>query len=527
MQELFDLFEGEYSSYITASLTGEADERGKKKADYTTIHEPVTTGLWQLHLSGKKRLGFKPEKDGMCKWGAIDVDPTSYKDYSEKKYVDIIKNYNLPLVPVKSKSGGLHLFVFFTDWAPIKDVLKKLEELNKEYFLANEVFPCNKAMNMPYFNAERTIEYGYDNNNTPIMVNAFIDLAKEKRISIEDFKKLKVSEYEVESEWRDYPPCVQKMIQEKWPGNHRNDFLFNVLVMEMKKTDNSLNLKDLIELAEKRNVECFANPLDPKEAANVARSVHKNSYQYKCPPKLNAITPICNKDLCKLRKLGIGAQIPDIKDEFADIKYTKDTRKLWYECTFRGTHILFNPEDIIDQKAWRKCLAKHKIYWVTLPKPRKGPDPFELLMRYIIETAQENQNLKYEDTLEEEQYQTLKDFFETTIEQDKFDKLKDGYTILDSKDNYLYFKRITLDKWLDKNSKKAFKNVSEALKLLGCAKHDYHEGEKNVWYVEMPDFVNHQAISKKKTTNGLTEMDDEYHDKFRTPKTETSQTKDN
>lgn len=525
--KLIDLFEGDYSSYITASLNGEADERGKKKANYKTVHEPVTTELWDAHLQGKQRIGFKPEKDGLCKWGAIDVDPSSYKDYSEKKYVDIIKRYKLPLVPVKSKSGGLHIFVFFKDWAPVDKVIKKLSEINQEYFLANEVFPCNKAMNMPYFNAERTVEYAFDEQNVPVMMNAFIDISLERMIEPDDFFKLKVSEYEVESEWRDYPPCVQKMIQEKWPGNHRNDFLFNVLVMEMKKTDNSLTAKDLTEIAAERNKECFTTPLDPKEASNVARSVHKNAYQYKCPPKLNAITPICNKDICKLRKLGIGSQVPDIKDEFKNVIFTKDTRKLWYECTFRDVHISFNPEDIVDQKAWRRCLAKHKIYWVTLPRPRKGPDPFELLMRHLIESATENQSFKYEDTLEEEQYQTLKDFFESTIEQDKFDKLKDGYTVLDSKTNIIYFKRITMDKWLDKNSKKAFKNVSEALKLLGCEKHDYYQGEKNIWYIEMPDFVSHEAVKKKPDTKTMTEMDDEYHTKFRTPEAKDTTPKDN
>ena len=37
---------------------------------------------------------------------------------------------------------------------------------------------------------------------------------------------------------------------------------------------------------------------------------------------------------------------------------------------------------------------------------------------------------------------------------------------------------------------------------------DYNEGEKNVWSVEMPEFVNHQAI-KPRNVNATSEMDDD------------------
>ena len=381
---------------------------------------------------------------------------------------------------------------------------------------------------MPYFNAERTMEYGMDKNGNPLMLNAFIEYAESMRIKPEDFYNYKLSEHEIENEWREYPPCVQKMISEKWSGNHRNDFLFNILVLEMKKTENAMRINDLIEVAMTRNEQAFASPLDRREVENVARSVHKNSYMYKCPPKLNAITPLCNKDLCKLRKLGIGTQVPDIKDEFKDIVYIEDTKGVIYSCTFKDKHVTFKAEDIKDEKNWRTSLERHRIFWITLLRPKRGPAPFELLMKHIVETAEEHKDLKYADTVEEQQYQTLKDFFEKTIEQDKFDKLKDGYTVVDTKTNMIYFKRITLQSFLDKQAKSPFRNVAQALKLLNCNKHEYHEGEKNVWYVEMPEFVSHQVITKK--TNGkdtVTEMDDEFHSKFRAPKAGSSKTENN
>ena len=69
---------------------------------------------------------------------------------------------------------------------------------------------------------------------------------------------------------------------------------------------------------------------------------------------------------------------------------------------------------------------------------------------------------------------------------------------------------------------KAFNNSMEALRLLNCERLEYHEGEKNIWKVDMPEFINHQSVRKPKVKkdNNVTEMDDEYHTgKFRNSNT--------
>ena len=318
----------------------------------------------------------------------------------------------------------------------------------------------------------------------------------------QDFYGLKVQEYEAESQWNNYPPCVQKLIQEGWSGNNRNNFLFNVLVLELKK-DSSLSVQQLENIAINRNNQIFTKPLPASEVIALAKSVSKGSYQ-----------PICNKDLCKSRSLGIGDAVPDIIDSFDNIRYIQDTKNIWYEFDYKGQHITVTPDDMKDEKSFRVRLLRHRVYWLTLPKPRKGPSPFELLMKSIVEKAEESQEHIYADTLEEERYSVLKNFFESHIEQDKYDKLKDGYVVLDSKTNTCYFKKLTLDKFIKKNAGKIFNTTADALRLLGCRRKDYHEGEKNVWSVEMPEFVNHQAI-KPKTSKTESEMDDSYHEKFR------------
>ena len=519
---LLELFEGDSSQFIKVTQTGGQDERGKRKADYLTLHEPVTSSLWKDHLEGKFVIGLRPERDEKIKWGCIDVDPQNYKDYSSKKYIDIIKQNKLPLIPVRSKSGGLHIFLFLKDWEDKQQVLKILHKWNNDYFMANEVFPMNKALGMPYFNAKMTTEFAYNDEGTPVMLEAFLGIVEKKRTTIEQIKNFKATTYEPESNWRDSPPCVQKMIQEKWSGNHRNDFLFNVLVLECKKNEN-ISISDLIDIGKKRNTEIFTPPLPEKEVITTAKSVKKNGYFYKCPPKLNAITPICNKELCKNRSLGIFQETPAMIDEFEDVLFIRDIKESFYKFRYHGEEIMVKPEDLASELNFKKKLLNYKILWKNLPR-RQKVNMWDLFLDALVKKAEESEEFNYAETLEDIRYQTLKEFFEDTIEQDDFQKLKDGYVVLDSKTNICYFKRTTLDNWMKKKMNKAFNNSMEALRLLKCERLEYHEGEKNIWKVNMPEFINHESVKRskpKKQTkdNNLTEMDDEYHTgKFRNSK---------
>jgi len=512
-EQLFKIFEGNSTLFITTSSTGEVDERGKVQVETYTVHKPVTLKLWKDHLDGKQRIGIKPEKDDVVKWGCIDIDPHNYKDYNQKKIVDIIKEYKLPLIPARSKSGGLHLFLFLDNWYPIKDVIKKLHQWNNDFFQAQEIFPMNKCLNMPYYNMNSTTEFAYNDSNTPVMIGAFLELVKLKTISLDQLNKIKVKDYEPESDWKQYPPCCQKMISEKWSGNHRNDLLFNIGVLEMKKSDGNLSKKEITNILLERNKEIFTTPLDEREVVNtVANSVSKKNYNLRCN------TPLCDKEKCKFRKLGIGSQVPDLIDDFDEITFIRTPTTIEFTFNFQGEKIVVSPEDMKDEKSWRVKLLKYGIFWMTLPRPRTGPSPFEMLMSTIVKKAVENEQMKFEDNIGEQKYSFLKKFFENHIEEDDFNKLKDNYVVLDSETNVCYFKRITFENFLGKN--KVFRSANEAFNLLGCERLEYHpgSGEKNVWYVTMPKFVDYKsAAPEPKKKSEPSEMDDEFHTgKFRT-----------
>lgn len=516
-KQLAKLFAGDDSKFIKATLTGVVTERGKKEAKYTTLHEPVTEDIWKGHLEGEYKIGILPEKGEVAKWGCIDVDPKNYTAYSTKKYIDLIKTTNLPLVPVLSKSGGLHLFLFLKDWTSVKEIRSVLDKWNDKYFMSDEVFPMNKAVGMPYSNANAAAEYAFNEDGRGMLCASFIQLAQEKITTIEELKSFKENSYEPEAQWSQYPPCVQKLINEKWHGDNRNNLLFNVLVLETKKNE-AISVEDLVNIARKRNTEIFSRPLDDKEVISLAKSIKKGGYFYKCPPKHQELQSICNKELCKMRMLGVQPETPSIIDKFVNITFVKDLKTMYYEFDYDGHHIVVTPEDMKDEKCWRVKFLKYGIYWMTLPKPKRGPAPFELLLKEITVRAKENKNMQFEETLEDARYKGLKDFFEDTIEVDDFNKLKDGYVILDSKTNICYFKRSTIDDWFKNKKSKVFSSSLDAIKLLECNRVDYVEGVKNVWSVQMPDFVNQQSINIKPKADVVSEMDDAYHTgKFRSP----------
>ena len=104
------------------------------------------------------------------------------------------------------------------------------------------------------------------------------------------------------------------------------------------------------------------------------------------------------KDKCKFRKLGTGSQVPDLIDDFDEITFIRSTKSIEYSFVFQGEKIIISPEDMKDEKSFRVKLLRYGIYWITLPRPRSLPSPFEMLMSTIVKTAVENERMKFEDT---------------------------------------------------------------------------------------------------------------------------------
>ena len=142
-KELFCGLDVAYGEYY---LNGERDHKtGKEKGRATTKRGPVTNELFQRHLNGEINLGIIPiRSDNMCTWGCIDVDKY---DIDFKNLIKEFRKKNYPLVPYRSKSGGLHLFLHTSELVSASDMIDKLHELAADLGLSGcEIFPKQRKI---------------------------------------------------------------------------------------------------------------------------------------------------------------------------------------------------------------------------------------------------------------------------------------------------------------------------------------------------------------------------------------------
>ena len=148
---------------------------GKLTGKAITVRETVTIQHWKDHLAGVKGIGIIPINDeSKCKFGAIDID--DYANFDIKDLAKKLSELKLPFVPCRSKSGGVHLYMFCKEFIPAQIMKTKLEELSAGLgFGGSEIFPKQVVIlaergdvggwiNMPYFNHLDTDRYAVDKN---------------------------------------------------------------------------------------------------------------------------------------------------------------------------------------------------------------------------------------------------------------------------------------------------------------------------------------------------------------------------
>jgi len=142
--------------------------------DYGWSGKPITDEDYRLHLHGRKSIGIQPcDDNGYARFGAIDIDAKIYKNLNIQFYLETIQKNNLPLIPVKSKSNGLHLYVFTKEFVKAKEIKEFLEQVLFLFKLpiTTEVFPKQTKLgtntdgdkingnfiNLPYFNKDERV----------------------------------------------------------------------------------------------------------------------------------------------------------------------------------------------------------------------------------------------------------------------------------------------------------------------------------------------------------------------------------
>jgi hypothetical protein len=289
------------------TVVGESNGDGNKiKGKSFVKREPVTDELWQKHLDGADSLGIIPiNDDNKCKWGCIDID--SYAEFDHKKLINKIKQFQLPLVVCRSKSGGAHVFLFTEDYVSAGLMQDKLNEIRSVLgYGGSEVFPKQRELkskddtgnflNLPYFNCGQTTRYAFMEDGEAASIDAFFEL-------YERYKQQDISTIEIkrpESEFDDGPPCIESLTQDKLEDGRDRVIYQYIIYAKMKWPENWQD--KIFEF----NYKHFKTPLDQKIITAKIKNNEKNDFHYKCSEE--PMCNVCDKKLCKKRKFGIGQE---------------------------------------------------------------------------------------------------------------------------------------------------------------------------------------------------------------------------
>ena len=299
-------------------------ESGKKKPVYRWNYEPLTEAIYEAHLNGKLSIGIQPcNENSEARLGVIDIDPKDYDDFNKKFFIDIIQDFDLPLIPIESKSGGLHLCLFmdqFTDAKALKSFLTNLLPLFK-LKPNNEIFPKQTELtrdeetgklkpgqfiNLPYYGNKRR---ALNIDGTPFAIDKFLEVVEANLVSKGQLEIITANIdkkiYEgTDADLMDGPPCLADIskISNKEGFDGKDRFMYNYHVFaKMKYPDGwEQKVKNApVKFFEERH----ANAWDDKILNAKLKSWKRSDKGYTCTQR--PLSDFCKKGICVKKRFGV------------------------------------------------------------------------------------------------------------------------------------------------------------------------------------------------------------------------------
>ena len=393
-QRFLLLFMGKENTYVKNMLPKTRPEKGVKvKTSITNVRGKVDADLMLSHLNGEFGVGICPvTTDGKCRTAVIDID---YYKGKIRKMLDIIRDYQLPLVPFRSKSGGLHCYLFLSRGVSAKTVRDTLNLIIKVFSLDKmygeekvEVFPkqdkvtedgFGNAVTLPYFNAEEPYTYLLDLDGNEVPFEEALNQIQKRFTTIEA-----VREALENLPYNDAPPCLQRILLSGLVGGEdtgRNNFLFSFALYASKK----YGLEGFASYVRELN-NSFECPIEESAVESTIASIKSKEYSYRC--KDIPCNGFCDKSLCKKREFGLGRE----KGHFSDIEYgqllrykTAEPYYVW-QLKLQGSegdfkNIVFRDEgELLDQKNFAKVCVRFLNF---APRQVQTNDWFGTLNKYL------------------------------------------------------------------------------------------------------------------------------------------------
>ena len=270
--ELMKLFDGNDVAHGKQWLTGETTPKGKLDSNGATMKSPITRPLWQRHLDGTYMMGILPIKPGNRTVKVCIIDVDLYKEQlSPIEVINKFRSKGLKMIAHRSKSGGLHLIMFLTDWVDAKLAIEKLSMIAAFLsFGTHEIFPkqvvvkegdYGSFLSLPYFKGNQHLRTAFDYEAKAITnMEDYINFVHANMYTPEEFGAIDVRAEQVYPEG---PPCLNGILAEDSHEGIRNDTLFNIAIMLRKQFP-----EDWEAELEKAN-QLLRPPLDARELQNV------------------------------------------------------------------------------------------------------------------------------------------------------------------------------------------------------------------------------------------------------------------
>jgi len=232
-----ELFDGSKKRYGTFKPSGLKRADGKVEGRYDWESFPANgdeSQMWLDHVNGIQSIGIVPiREDSTVSFGVIDVDQVKSEDEANQ-ILDKMRSWNLPLVPFRSKSGGIHAYLFIDGSAPAKEVKRRLTALSLKLGRPKssiDIFPVQTKLNAdgtgnqintPYFNYkdQETKRWAIRNYNIKdlIPLEEFLTM-KITRVTLKELESIGIKKVS------DYPPCMDYYFENKVHEGERDKAL--------------------------------------------------------------------------------------------------------------------------------------------------------------------------------------------------------------------------------------------------------------------------------------------------------------
>lgn len=495
-ERMLAAFEGSRVAHGTTTV-GRIGRNGKADAESRVVRRPLSEELLKSHINGEQGVGAIPiNEDNKCRWGVLDID---IYDLDHGELQRRIKKQELPLLHCRSKSGGAHLYLFLQEYEQAKVVREYLTEMSVALgYSGCEIFPkqdkilaergdVGNFINLPYYNAETTSRYCYNDAGEAMELEEFLDAIDKVRVPVSALEsRRKAGKRKL---FADGPPCLQHIFAELPVSDTRNKNLFMCGVYcRLKHGD------DWKAEVETFNQQLFDQPLPATEVTGLQNSLAKKDYGYTCDQE--PFKSYCDKELCLTRKYGISGGKTAPVASLSNLMIILSEPRLYF-LTVDGVRIQLNTEQLQSQTKFQHACMEQGAIVPTTMRPARWQQTVQQLFAEAVK-----QEVPEELTIGGQFKELLRQYCTSRIRAMHPEELEMGKPWTDNQ-GFTYFTMSGLTTFLEREKFNYFTRaqIQEYLKKMNggneCHRHkniikaDGSRTTVRVWFV--PAFENLEA----------------------------------